>query len=131
MSERAKRKGLAAVGAELASWRREHGGRGRRIPEALWTNAIEVARTVGPARAAGALKLDPARLERRLGSADDPRRTAEARGGATFVEFGAMAVGSGPTVVEFVSREGDRMRIETGGSLDVFELSRTFWSQRP
>jgi hypothetical protein len=129
MTER-ERKRLATAGAELASWRREHGGRGKRIPEALWAGAVELARAVGPATTADALQLDPVRLETRVRRAGDPRR-AEVGAGATFVEVGALPLVSSPTVVEFVSREGDRMRIETGGPLDVFGLSRAFWSRRP
>jgi hypothetical protein len=91
---------------------------------------VDVARAVGPATAADALKIDRVRLEARLRDAGDQRR-AEVGAGATFVEIGAVAPGRGPTVVELVSREGDRMRIETGGSVDVFGLSRAFWSQRP
>ena len=46
----------------LASWRRLHGGRGRPIPAALWSDAADVARANGVAETARALRLDPRKL---------------------------------------------------------------------
>lgn len=46
----------------LAIWRRRHGGRGRRIPTALWDEARELAREHGVAETARVLRLDAVRL---------------------------------------------------------------------
>ena len=40
-------KDLEAAREALASWRRSHGGRGRPIPPALWSDAADVARVMG------------------------------------------------------------------------------------
>jgi len=38
---------LAQVRDRLARWRVEHGGRGIRVPEVVWTELVEVARAEG------------------------------------------------------------------------------------
>jgi hypothetical protein len=52
---------------------------------------------------------------------------------ARFVEVGLGPLDSARTVMEFLGRDGDRMRIEVAGSgvLDVVGLSRAFWSRQP
>jgi hypothetical protein len=119
--------GLAAANEALASWRRQFGGRGRRIPEALWAEAAEVARVGGVVETARALRLDA----RRLAALVEP---AGAREPATFVELDGVEVvaGSEPVVVEFIGREGDQIRVRVprgGGAVDLAELARAFWSR--
>lgn len=128
-----ERKGLARARAELARWRRDSGGRGRRIPDELWANAVGLARAVGLTTTAHALKLDPVSLEARLKEVEqqEQQERLQGREQAAFVEIGGLPPGSAVTVVELVSRDGERMRIEIGGPLDVLGLSRAFWSQRP
>ena len=120
--------GLAATSEALASWRREFGGRGRRIPEALWAEAAEVARSGGVVETARALHLDA----RRLAALVEP---AAAREPATFVELGGGEVVpvQEPVVVEFIGREGDQIRVRVprggGSAVDLAELARAFWSR--
>jgi hypothetical protein len=48
--------------------------------------------------------------------------------GAGFIELSASTLGaSGRTVIEFVGRHGDRMRVEAAGGVDLVGLARTFW----
>ena len=56
---------LAATVADFARWR-DTTPLGARIPEALWSRAVELARTHGVARVATTLRLDYTRLKRRL-----------------------------------------------------------------
>ncbi len=44
-----RRKDLETTREALAKWRRMHGGRGRPIPTAFWSDAAEVARAHGVA----------------------------------------------------------------------------------
>jgi len=130
-------KDLDTTREALASWRRSHGGRGRPIPAALWSDAAEVARANGVAETARALRLDPRRLaklsEGRAESA--PRSVVEAAG---FVELGGLGLGDprapGPIVLELVGREGDRVRVEmvgdAGGVVGLVAFVRAFWSRR-
>jgi hypothetical protein len=116
----------------LEDWRREHGGRGVRIPGKLWAEAVGVARTDGLFKTAKALRLEHSRLKVRA-------RVVEGREGASdpgpetaFVEVGFESLGSSRTVMEFVGRDGDRMRIDVTSSspVDVVGLSRAFWGRQ-
>jgi hypothetical protein len=59
---------LAATAAAFARWR-DTTPVGARIPEALWSRAVELAGTHGVARVATTLRLDYTRLKRRLTAA--------------------------------------------------------------
>lgn len=52
--------------ARLARWRAQQGGRGIPVPEALWAEAVEVARVEGVEATARGLRLDRARLAVRV-----------------------------------------------------------------
>lgn len=56
---------LTATAAAFARWR-DTTPLGARIPEALWSRAVELARAHGVARVATALRLDYTRLKRRV-----------------------------------------------------------------
>jgi hypothetical protein len=56
---------LAATAAAFTRWR-DTTPVGARIPEALWSRAVELAGTHGVARVATTLRLDYTRLKRRL-----------------------------------------------------------------
>jgi hypothetical protein len=129
-----KRRGqdLEATREALANWRRSHGGRGRPIPEALWSEAAAVAGANGVAEVARALRLDPRKLAKLV--------EGRAQGGglepAQFVELGGLELGEpreqGKAVLELVGREGDRVRVEVvgdGGGVDLVALARAFWSR--
>jgi len=123
-------KDLDKVRAALTSWRRSHGGRGRPIPVALWSEAADVAREHGVAEAARALRLDPRKLAK-LAEGSAPRSVALAAG---FVELGGLGLGERreprKVVLELVGREGDRVRVEAAGDVvDLVALSRAFWSR--
>ncbi len=123
---------FASTRGRLESWRKAHGGRGVRIPEELWSDAVELSRVHGASKTAQVLGVDRERLQARV-SASGGRERAEAGLDPVFVELGMGALGGGRTVVEFVSREGDRMRIDVTGpnGLDVVQLSEAFWRGRP
>jgi hypothetical protein len=123
--------GLAATSEALTSWRRQFGGRGRRIPEGLWAEAAEVARSAGVVETARALRLDA----KRLAALVEPLAARAEREPATFVELGGVEVVPvpEPVVVEFIGREGDQIRVRVsrggGSGVDLAELARAFWSR--
>jgi hypothetical protein len=129
-------KDLETVRETLAAWRRSHGGRGRPIPAALWSDAADVARTNGIAETARALRVDPSRLAKVVeGRTEVAPRSVVAP--ATFVELGGLGLGAPreacKVVLELVGREGDRVRVEVagdaGGVEEVVALARAFWSR--
>jgi hypothetical protein len=116
----------------LASWRRQHGGPGRRIPTALWNEARELARDHGVAETARVLRLNPGRLGAVVGQA-----LAVAPTGVepeAFVEVTGLKVGERDSraVVEFLGREGDCMRVHVAATaVDIVALAGAFWGRRP
>ena len=128
-------KDLNTTREALANWRRSHGGRGRPIPAALWSDAADVARANGVAETARALRLNPGKLAK---LSED--RAESARGSviepADFVELGCLELGTPReprrTVLEFVGHEGDRVRLEVGDGVgvDFVAIARAFWGRR-
>jgi hypothetical protein len=122
-------KDLDAAREALGSWRRLHGGRGRPIPAALWSDAADVARANGVAETARALRLNPRKLAK---LAEDAARSVVEPVG--FVELGGLGFREPRTVaLELVGREGDRVRVEVvggeGSSVELVALARAFWSR--
>lgn len=128
-------KELSKLRGRLSRWRSRHGGRGRPIPEALWSAAVDVAMVAGVDATARSLGLDRARLGRRVASTSAPAPSArgarESRevDGTAFVQLDARQVlGGGEVVVRLTNARGDRLEVAcSGGGLDVLELSRRLW----
>jgi len=125
-------KDLKTVREALAAWRRSHGGRGRPIPAAIWSDAVDVARTNGIAETARELRVDPKRLARLVEGQTESAARSEVEP-ATFVQLGSLGLGAPRKIVlELVGREGDRVRAEVVGDAGVVEvvaLARAFWSR--
>jgi hypothetical protein len=168
---------LTKVSDAVAQWRAEGGGRGSKIPDDLWNEAVRVARVEGVWRTAKALRFRYERLKERIEGADggdgshvpadpvlagetQPVEAARARGrragrprrwgkkasggevaptnGAASAKLnghsGFIALEMGPpadgrTVIELHGRQGDRMRVEAPGGVDVCGLVEKFWSR--
>jgi hypothetical protein len=132
----------------VGAWRSEHGGRGSRIPEALWDEAVRVARVDGVWATAQALRFNYERLKARsgrggrrassalstVGEMSPVARARSGEGAAESTRFIALDMapgalgGFGRTVIDVEGRHGDRMRINVIGSVDVVGLVRTVWS---
>ena len=135
--DRNRRKDLESTREALTSWRRLHGGRGRPIPEALWSEAADVARAIGVAETARALRLDRRKLAKLAeGGAESVSRSVVEPAG--LVELGGLGLGEPrerrKAVLELVGREGDRVRAEIIGDAGVVvvefvALARAFWSR--
>lgn len=133
MTNAAKQQGRSLDGARAAleRWRRTHGGRGRPIPPALWSEAAMVARAHGVEATARALRVNPTKLARLVGTAP---RAADAEA-ATFVALDGLRLEGrreAGAVIELVGCAGERMRIEVTGEVrgvDVAALARAFWSR--
>ena len=138
--ERGTYTGRQAAIQRIDQWRASCGGHGRgsRIPEELWHEAVEMARVEGVWATSRTLRLNCSRLKARLDSAAPVIAVQVAdtqvadNGEPTFVELGMSAmVGGAKTIVELVSRDGDRMHVEVAGEgLDLASLTRAFLGGR-
>ena len=115
---------LARGRDRFEAWRRTREV-GARIPERLWTLAVELAREHGLSRTAGALKLDYNSLKRRVESKDAD--SASSRG--TFIEFSPPPP-AGECVIECEDGSGASLRVHLRGCEipDLAALTRCFWS---
>ena len=135
---------LTDAAAALAEWRKTR-LRSSRIPEDLWSRAIELAERHGIAKVAVALKLDYTSLKRRLATtaaaatatAPAKRPAAGARSSvpsADFVEldFG-LPLAPPPCILVLSDRHGRALRIELprAASSDIAEVARSLWQTRP
>ena len=85
--EKAVSRELTALRARVAEWRKRGGGRGSRIPEDLWQEAVSVARVEGLYATARATCINYERLKERSATAQgwvtDNRAGGESGGGHT------------------------------------------------
>lgn len=119
---------LSALRDRMEGWRRTRGGKRTRIPEELWSAAVDVARAEGVYPTSKALRLDYYDLKGRVDRAGQPGVTTS----PAFVELEPVMKlsGTGKAVLELEGPRGDRMRIEVTGmsTVDVATLARTIWS---
>jgi hypothetical protein len=114
------------VRARFEQWRQNRQGRAR-IPDELWSAAIELARRVGVNQTAAALHLDGGKLKRRLTAAGLVPEKATPPG---FVELMAPGPSGVPEyTIELEGRTG-KLRIHCRGTTaaDLAELSRPLWA---
>ena len=128
---------LADTAATLAEWRKTR-PRSPRIPEDLWSRAIELAERYGIAKVAVALKLDYTSLKRRLASTVTAKRPAAGvRSSAPSAEFVELDFGlplaPSPCVLVLSDRHGRALRIELprAANSDIAEVARSLWQTRP
>ena len=145
---------LNEVGRRVAGWREEHGGRGSRIPDELWKAAAGVARVEGVWRTAKALRFNYEALRarvrqggsggtmvegvKRIEGGKAGMRAGRAKvpvsggAGARFIALEMSQLGGvGRTVIDLVGRQGDRMRVDVPGGVDLVSLVGAFWSRQP
>jgi hypothetical protein len=113
------------VSSRFTQWRQTRQGKAR-IPDELWSAAIEIARREGVNRTAAALHLDGGKLKRRMVAADEVSGKAMP---PAFVEFMAPAATSLPEYTIELENHRGKLRIHCTGAtpMQVAELSRTLW----
>ncbi len=106
------------VRQRLERWRRTRKKRSR-IPEQLWKESVEVARSYGVNQTARALRLDYYGLKRRLDAGLDTTVVEKERMGS-FVELVVPTPAEVPEcVVEVESVSGTKLRVHLRGSPEV------------
>lgn len=100
--------GIEGARTRFEEWRRSR-SRKSRIPDELWTAAIDAARQQGVNRTAQQLRLDGGKLKRLLVAAD--KRQSKTRRPPRFVELVAPVPEHPGCLIEFESASGSKMRI--------------------
>ena len=109
----------------FGQWRQDRRGKAR-IPDELWTAAIEVARREGVNRTAAVLHLDGGKLKRRMVAAN---MVSERAMPPAFVELFAPQTGAVPEYTVELEGRRAKLRIHLKGATasDLTSLSRTLW----
>ncbi len=116
---------LAQGRQRFRAWRRTR-KTGRRIPEPLWSLAVQLAEAHGLGRTASVLGLDYYSLKKRIElSNGDFRSTAPA-----FVELSASPASTRACVIELQDEAGASMRVHLTGydAPELAALSRSLWN---
>jgi hypothetical protein len=120
---------LAQAAAAFAHWRNAT-SLGARIPEDLWSRAVELAARHGVSKVAATLRLDYAGLKRRLAA----RAPVPPAAPPAFVEMvlGLPPTGSG-CVLALSDARGRSLRIEWMGAAasEVAAVARSLWEGAP
>ena len=123
--KRAETLDIDQVRTRFESWRQTRKGKAR-IPDELWSAAVEVARRDGINQTAIALHLDGGKLKRRrTATGPAPDRTMP----PAFVEMMVpRVVGGSECTIELEGRNG-KLRIHWKGATaaDLAGLSRALW----
>jgi hypothetical protein len=130
---------LTALCTQLDQWRQQGGGRGKRVPAALWQQALRVAQADGAYQTARATRLNYDRLRTLLAKSETAGTDRRARRQAPKVhepttsaaQFVAVQMKTASCVssltIELIRESGERMRIESAGALDVAGIMQAFW----
>lgn len=118
---------LARAAGRFAQWRRSR-VLGERIPEPLWSCAVDLAGRYGVSRTAAAIRVGFYELQKRVARV---RNGEQAASSMAFVEL-PLAVAAGECLIEFENPSGSKMRVQLkGGQLpDLVALGRSFWDAR-
>ena len=128
--DRSMRRDVRALQRRVEGWRRSGGGRGSRIPEDLWREAVTLARSTGLHATAKALRLNYENLKKRTAAAGTPPK----RERPEFISLALPQLDAGAGwVIELLRGDGERMRIEArgGSAVDVLGLPRRTPRRKP
>ena len=130
---------LTTLCAQLHQWRQHGGGRGKRVPAALWQQAVRVAQADGAYQTARATRLNYDRLRALLAKSEAagtdrrprspaPKVKQPAPSAAQFVAVQMKTATCMPSLtIELIRESGERMRIESAGALDLAGVVQAFW----
>jgi hypothetical protein len=125
---------LEGVRRRIERWRQTRKVRSR-IPDRLWTAAVQMARAYGVNRTAQTLRLDYYGLKKRVEQKTIVAANAtEAKSTSRFVELAPFS-SAGPCEcsLELENVGGAKMRIQLKSITmpDLAAISQTFWNRRP
>lgn len=121
---------LESVRRRFEDWRRAR-TTGTRIPERLWSAAVEVADRYGVHRTAKSLRVNYYGLKKKVEAASS-NLGLRSGDGPTFVEIaGPLPSGGSECLLELEDDRGAKMRVHLKGAEmpDLVALSRSFWDE--
>ena len=116
-------------------WRR-HKRKGDRIPEQLWSEAVELVSSYGVSRVARTLRLSGTDLNKRRGIVEAGRNGKATGGNTAFVEMDpvvmdqAVEPSNAPMWMELERSDGMRLRLRTAHGVDMLGLVERFMQAR-
>lgn len=117
------------VQEDFRSWRETKPYSSSPIPEELWQEAVELARTYSIHEICKALHLDFNKLKRHVQGSDALRKTPSDPSGG-FVELSlAMAPQPSECLIELERSDGMRLSIKGSINPPLLDLLKAFWSQ--
>lgn len=125
---------LSKVTERFAAWRNAP-KRSKKIPEDLWQAAVELSNEYSINQISKALRLSYTDLKKRVKMVSKENLpTVKPQPRTKFIELGIESGSSAPEcIIEMEDGSGAKMRIHLHGKtdLDLYELSRVFWSKQP
>jgi hypothetical protein len=106
--------------------------KGERIPDHLWSEAVDLLGTYGISQVTRTLRLSGTDLNKHRGIVGTGQRRQDADGGTTFVEIDPMLVDQAPgpeataAWMELERPDGLRLRIHSTHSSDMLALAERF-----
>ena len=126
---------LEETAEHFEQWRR-HKGKGERIPEQLWNEAVGLVSHYGITRVARTLRLSGTDLSKRRGTTKAGRSGKTAGGNTAFVEMDpvvmdqAVEPSGAPVWMELERGDGMRLRIRAAQGIDLLGLVERFMQTR-
>lgn len=104
---------LDQLAAQFEQWRQTRSNRSERIPQALWDQAVVLARVLPPTRVAQHLRLSTNDLKKQIAMQLEPQAAAHTSTG--FVEVPPdtyQPIATPTTEIELQRKDGARLRLQ-------------------
>lgn len=113
---------------QVESWRKNKGSN-EKMPEALWEEAIALAKVYGVSPVQGILRIDYRGLERRAFGIIKPPAKARAAERPRFVELPSLPMRRAEHLVELEDGSGRKLslKVAAGHLAEVLPLAQAFW----
>jgi hypothetical protein len=104
---------LDQLAGQFEQWRQTRSNRGERIPQALWDQAVALARVLPHTRVAEHLRLSPNDLKKQMAAKLEPHATpGRTTPGFVEVPSATTSVQGGPPIeIEVHRQDGARLRL--------------------
>lgn len=114
---------------QVESWRKNKAGNSEQMPEALWEEAIALAKVYGVSPVQRILRIDYRGLERRALGIIKPPAKARAPERPRFIELPSLPMRRAEHLVELEDGTGRKLslKVAAGHLAEVMPLAQAFW----